>query len=374
MRTRAALLRESPGEWQVEEVELDAPGPGEVLVEMVAAGLCHSDYHLVSGDLVPRHLPLVGGHEGAGIVRQVGPGVTELAEGDHILTSFIPACGHCRWCAMGMQNLCDNGALIGAGTQLDGGYRMHTGDGEDAATMCLLGTFAEWQVLDRLSCVRIAPDVPLDVACLVSCGVQTGLGSATEAGNVRLGDVVVVVGVGGIGMNAVQGAALAGAAHLIAVDPVAEKQQWALEFGATESFPTLAAAGERIAHLTNGQGVDVAILTAGIVTNEMFGAGFQAVRKGGTLVVTGICDHADFGPIPGLNAGNIASLQKRIQGVLYGMKSPREAMPKLLDMYRAGRLKLDELVTSRYALDDINLGYADMAAGRNIRGVLDFRI
>lgn len=372
MRTRAAVLRQVPGDWNIEEVELDDPVDGEVLVEMVATGLCHTDDHFARGDAPSEHLPFVGGHEGSGIVREVGPGVHGLAVGDHIITSFSPACGQCRWCAMGIANLCDNGAFIGAGKQLDGTYRMHTTDGLDVSTMALLGTFAEWQVYDQLSCVKIGKDIPLEVACLVACGVPTGFGSATSAGNVQPGDVVIVAGTGGIGMNAVQGASLSGAAHVIAVDPIADKRKWALDFGATEGFESIRTAAGRVAELTNGQGADVCILTAGLVPNDLLAEGFQAIRKAGTLVVTGICSANENTPVPGVNARTLALLQKRIQGALYGMKSPREAMPMLLDLYRSGRLKLDELVTKVYSLDEINVGYHDMRDGRNIRGVIHF--
>lgn len=372
MKTRAAVLRQAPGEWQIEELELDDPREGEVLVEMVATGLCHSDDHLSQGDVQVGHLPVVGGHEGSGIVRKVGPGVRGLAVGDHIITSFIPACGQCRWCAMGMQNLCDNGALIMIGNQLDGTFRMHAEDGTDVAAMSLLGTFSQWQVYDQTSCVKIGKDIPLEIACLVACGVQTGFGSATTAGNVQHGDVVIVAGVGGVGMNAVQGARESGAAHIIAVDPVEDKRKWALDFGATESFESVAAAMDRVHALTNGQGADVAILTAGLVHNSLIGEGFQAIRKGGTLVVTGVGPAAEDELIPGVNAFGLAMFQKRIQGALYGMKSPREAMPMLLNMYRAGKLKLDELVTQVYSLDEINDAYTAMREGRNIRGVIHF--
>lgn len=373
MKTKAAVLHEAPGTWSVEELELDDPKWGEVLVEMVATGLCHSDDHISHGDIPPEHLPVVGGHEGAGVVRKVGPGVTDFEVGDHVLTSFIPGCGKCRWCASGMQNLCDNGALILIGHQLDGTFRMHTGDGKDVATMSLLGTFSEWQVYDQLSLVKIDNDIPLEVACLVACGVQTGFGSATTAGNVQRGDVVIVAGVGGVGMNAVQGARESGAAHVIVVDPVADKQKWALDFGATESFASFAESAERVAHLTNGQGADVVILTASIVDNGLIGEGLAAVRKAGTVVVTGVSAAAEDGNVPGLNAFHLAMMQKRIQGALYGMKSPREAMPMLLNMYRAGKLKLDELITKTYSLDQINDAYDDMRAGRNIRGVIHFK-
>ncbi len=372
MKTRAAVLRQAPGDWNVEEVELDDPAYGEVLVEMTATGLCHSDDHVSRGDLHVAHLPMVAGHEGAGIVRKVGPGVHGLEPGDHIITSFIPACGQCRWCATGMQNLCDNGGRLLVGNQMDGTFRMHTADGTDIATMCMLGTFAEWQVFDQLSCVKIPQDVPLEAACLVACGVQTGFGSATTAGNVQRGDVVIVAGVGGVGMNAVQGAYLSGAAHVIAVDPVADKRKWALDFGATEGFESILAAMGRVGELTNGQGADVCILTASLVHNELIGEGYQAIRKGGTLVVTGVSPDTENAVIPGLNAITLANFQKRIQGALYGMKSPREAMPMLLNMYRAGKLKLDELVTRVYSLDQINEAYDDMRNGTNIRGVIRF--
>ena len=371
MKTRAALVWDQPGDWKVQEVELDDPGPSEVLVEMFATGLCHSDDHFTSGDITVGGLPLVGGHEGSGVVRQVGAEVHDIAVGDHVITSFIPACGKCRWCATGMQNLCDNGAIILEGTQPAGGYRMHV-DGRDVGTASALGTFAEWQVYDQTSVVKIDPGIPLDVACLVACGVQTGYGSATNAAQVRSGDVVLVIGIGGVGINAVQGAALSGAAHVIAVDLIERKLGWAKQFGATEGFTDIDEAVEFAKSVTNGQGADAAILTAGLVHNDLIGKAYWGIRKAGTVVITGVSPDTEDAPIPGFNAFNMAMFQKRIQGALYGMASPREAMPMLLREYQAGRLKLDELITSRYALDDINQAYADMKAGENIRGVIEF--
>ncbi|MGW0173539.1 NDMA-dependent alcohol dehydrogenase [Rhodococcus sp. NPDC003322] len=370
MRTRAAVLKEQPGAWQVIDVELDDPGFGEVLVEMVATGLCHSDDHMAVGDSPVGHLPFCGGHEGAGIVRKVGAGVRNLNVGDHIVTSFIPSCGTCRWCASGMQNLCDNGALILEGTQLDGGFRMHTTDGEDVATAAMLGTFAEWQVLDEVSCIKVRDDVPLNVACLVGCGVPTGWGSATNGAEVKVGDVVIVMGVGGIGINAVQGAAHAGAAHVIAVDPVAFKREMALKLGATEAYENMEQATEFAKSITNGQGADSAIVTVGVIHGEHVGEAFAAIRKAGTVVVTAQGAVTEVG-MP-INLFEISMYQKRIQGVLFGMGSPREAVPRLLDLYAEGKLHLDELVTRRYTLDQINEAYADMHAGVNIRGVIDY--
>lgn len=372
MKTRAAVLREAPGDWSVEELEIDDPKGNEVLVEMVATGLCHSDDHIAHGDITAGHLPFIGGHEGGGIIRKVGPGVTDFEVGDHVLTSFVPACGKCRWCAMGMQNICDNGALILDGHQMDGTFRLRTADGLEVATSSLLGTFSEWQIYDQMSLLKIDKDIPLEIACLVACGVQTGFGSATTAGDVEAGDVVVIAGVGGVGMNAVQGARESGAAHILVIDPVDDKQKWSLDFGATEAFGSFDDAAGRIAHLTNGQGADVVILTAGLVTNELIGLGLANTRKAGTLVVVGVSSESESGVIPGMNALGMAMFQKKIQGAIYGMKSPREAMPMLLNLYRAGRLKLDELVTNVYTLDEINDAFADMRAGKNIRGVIHF--
>lgn len=370
MQTRAALMTEQPGDWKVCEVALDAPGVGEVLVQMVASGLCHSDDHVATGDITVGHLPLCGGHEGAGIVREVGAGVVGYQPGDHVITSFVPSCGVCRWCATGLQNLCDNGAIILEGAQLDGTFRMHYDD-QDVATMGVLGTFAEWQVYDQLSLVKIRDDVPLGVACLVSCGVPTGWGSAVNAAQVTPGDVVIVQGVGGVGINAVQGARHAGAAHIIAVDPVEFKRVFALSLGATAAFAGIQEATEFARSVTNGQGADSFIITVGLLEGERISEGFRAIRKAGTVVLTTQGSLAAEG-IPGINLFELSMYQKRIQGALYGMGSPRREVPRLLDLYVAGHLKLDELVTRRYPLDDINEAYRDMHAGRNIRGVIEF--
>jgi NDMA-dependent alcohol dehydrogenase len=367
--SRAALLWEQPGQWKVSTVEIDEPKEGEVLVEMVASGLCHSDDHLRTGDVPVEHLPICGGHEGAGIVRQVGPGVYGLEEGDHIITSFVPSCGRCKWCAQGLQQLCDNGALLLKGTQIDGTCRMHL-DGVDIGTMTMLGTFSEWQVLDQLSCVKIRKDVPLETACIVACGVPTGWGSAVNGGMVRPGDVVIVMGVGGVGVNAVQGAAFAGAAHVIAVDPVQFKRDSALKLGATEAFAGMAEATEFAQSITNGQGADSAIVTVGKISGERIAEAFTAIRKAGTVVVTsqGSVTESD---VP-INLFEISMYQKRIQGVMYGMSSPRSTIGNLVDLYAEGILKLDELITRRYRIDDIAQAYQDMHDGVNLRGVINF--
>lgn len=371
MKTRAAVLRDVGKEWEVIELDLDPPKAGEVLVRFVASGLCHSDAHLQTGD-IPVRYPIVGGHEGAGIVESVGPNTEGWEVGDRVVFSFIPGCGRCRWCASGMQNLCDLGAFLLNGTRFDDvtSYRMHTVDGDPVGQMCGLGTFAEVTCVDVDSAVKIGDDVPLEKACLLGCGVGTGWGSAVNSAQVRPGDTVIVMGIGGIGINAVQGAAHAGASHVVAVDPVEFKRRKALELGATEAFADIAEADAFARSVTGGQGADAAIVTVGVTRGEHVGQAFSAVRKAGTVVVTGLGDIAEVG-LP-VSLAELTLFQKRIQGSLFGASSPSADIPRQLQMYRDGRLKLDELVTTEYSLDDVAKGYEDMHAGKNIRGVVRF--
>jgi len=367
MQTRAAILRQVPGTWEVHTVDLDPPRDREVLVRIVASGLCHSDDHFATGDITVGHLPICGGHEAAGVVEAVGPGVSTLREGDHVVTAFIPSCGHCRWCASGMQALCDNGALMLEGTQLDGTFRMHL-DGEDVAQAGLLSAFAEYSVMPEVSCIKISKDVPLEIAALLGCAVPTGWGSAVNAAQVSPGDVVMVVGTGGIGVNAVQGARHAGASRIIAVDPVELKRTTALKLGATDAFADREEATELARSLTNGQGADSVIVCIGVPTGDDVGAAFSAIRKAGTVVLTGAAPDTAVGIPAGLL--ELTMYQKRIQGSLYGGCSPAKDVPRLLDLWQAGQLRLEELVTRTYSLDEINEGYEDLHAGLNVRGVL----
>lgn len=369
MLTRTALLWGTPGKWEVAEVELDPPKADEVLVRLEATGLCHSDDHLATGDVPVAKVPFAGGHEGAGVVEEVGPGVRSLKAGDRIVTSFVPACGHCRWCASGAQNLCDTGARLLAGSQSDGTYRMHL-HGGDVGQMCSISTFSEYSVMPVTSCVQIHAEIPARSACLLGCGVPTGWGSATQAAAVAAGDVVVVMGTGGVGMNAVQGARHVGAAHVLAVDPVPFKRETALRLGATEAFAEIQGAAERARALTNGQGADSAIVTVGVLEGVHVGQAFAAIRKGGTVVVTSAAAATTTGIPVGLL--ELSMYQKRLQGAVYGMGSPAREIPRLVDLYQAGALKLDELVTHTYALDQINEAFEDMHSGRNIRGVVTF--
>src|SRR5215218_979612 len=271
MKTKAAILWEVGKDWSVEEVELDPTKEGEVLVKLAASGLCHSDEHLVTGDL-PFELPIIGGHEGAGVVQEVGTGVSWLAPGDHVVFGFIPSCGRCVSCSTGHQNLCDLGALMGGGKQITDGSSRHHAQGKDLGLMCILGTFSHHTVVNEASCIKIDDDVPLDRACLLGCGVVTGWGSAVYAAEVKPGDTVAVVGAGGIGSNAIQGAKLAGAKRIIAIDPLEFKREKAMEFGATHTASSMAEALPLIQDITWGTMANKVIMTMGVGSGEVIGA------------------------------------------------------------------------------------------------------
>ena len=366
MKTRAALIRELGKPFEIVELDLDEPKPSEVLVRFAAAGLCHSDDHLRTGD-APVRYPIVGGHEGAGIAEKVGAGVTRLAVGDHVVASVIPVCGHCRFCSRGQTNVCDLGRYFVDNCLPDGTFRLHEG-GTDVGQFCLAGSFSQYGVLSESSVMKIDDDVPFEVAALVSCGVPTGFGTAVNAGEVRPGDTTIVYGIGGVGANALQGAAYVGARYVIAVDPVEFKRASALTFGATHAVATAAEAHELALSLTNGVGADQALVTIGVMTEEAVSAAFAAVRKRGTVVLTGVAGPANKTVhVPGFE---LTLFQKRLQGALFGSCNPFDDIPRLLDLYRVGKLKLNELITSRYTLDQVNQGYEDMLVGRNIRGVI----
>jgi alcohol dehydrogenase (nicotinoprotein) len=366
MKTRAAVLRGTNQDFEVIELELDPPKAGEVLIKFAAAGLCHSDEHLRTGDLIPR-FPIVGGHEGAGVIEEVGPGVTRLKPGDHVICSFLPTCGHCRWCASGKSNLCDMGATIMDGCLPDGTYRWHA-DGADFGGMCMLGTFSERAVISENSAVKVDDDLPLDKVVLIGCGVPTGFGSAVHAAQTEPGDTIAIYGVGGIGINSVQGAALAGAVNVVAIDPLANKREMAEKLGATHSCETAEQAHELIQQLTRGVGADKAIVTVGVVDEVVVNHAFNAIRKGGTVVVTGLAD--PMKPTIQISGALLTLFEKRIQGSLFGSGDPFNDIPRMVDLYRAGDLKLDELITQTYTLDEVNQGYRDLIDGKNIRGVI----
>ena len=371
MKTRAAILWERNAPWSVEEIELDPPKAGEVLVKLHASGMCHSDEHIVTGDLAGAtpELPVVGGHEGAGVVLEVGEGVTSLAPGDHVVFGFVPACGRCQWCVTGHSNVCDNAAAFTTGRQIgDGTARHHAADGTDLGLMCLLGTFAEHTVVHESSTVKIDPNWPLDKACLLGCGVVTGWGSAVYAGEVKPGEYVAVIGAGGIGANAIQGARAAGARSIAVIDPVDFKLDMAKRFGATHSYKSIDEALGDVGSSTWGRGFDVIIMTMGVGDGEELGKAFWLGNKRARIVVTNIHPTAEQSiQIP---ASLLTLFEKRIIGSLFGSGNIRYDIPRLFELYTQGQLNLDDLITKTYTLDQINEGYEAMRRGENIRGVL----
>ncbi len=376
MKSKAAVLHGTHQEWQIEEIEVDAPKVGEVIVEWKAAGLCHSDEHLVTGDMVPpgeaaaAMFPAIGGHEGAGVIVEVGPGVTSVAVGDHVSASFVPSCGKCRYCSTGRQNLCDaGGGTFLKGMITDGTSRHHFADGSaDPMLFAKLGTFSQYTCVSTDQVIKVDTDLPLEAVALVSCGVATGWGSATNRAAVAPGDTVVVVGIGGIGINAVQGAAMAGARRVVAVDPIEFKREKAMEFGATETFASMEEALPAVTELTHGMMADKVIMTPGVLYGDLMALGTQLAGKGGTIVVTGIAPMTQTES--SVNLFELAMWNKEIKGTIFGSLNPRADIPRLLDLYRGGQLKLDELITNRYSLEEINDGYQAMRDGTNIRGVV----
>jgi S-(hydroxymethyl)glutathione dehydrogenase/alcohol dehydrogenase len=373
MQTRGAVIRQAPGKYEVVDLEVDDPRDEEVQVQLVATGLCHSDDHVATGDMPVGRFPFAGGHEGAGVVTKAGKNTKGLKEGDHVVFSFLPSCGYCRWCASGMQNLCDLGATLLVGSRWNDpeDFRLKMLDtGEAVAQMCGISTFCATTTVAAASAVKVGDDIPLEVACLVGCGVGTGWGSAVNSAEVRPGDTVIVMGIGGIGINAVQGAKHAGATNVIAVDPVAFKREKAKELGATHAFDSMEEAAELARQFTNGQGADSAIVTVGVTKPEHVAQAFSAIRKAGTCVVTGLGKFNE-GPLP-IAISELTLFQKRLQGAMFGSSNPNWDILRQLQLYRDGVLKLDELVTKTYTLDEIQQGYQDMHDGKNIRGVIHY--
>ncbi|MFW2332681.1 NDMA-dependent alcohol dehydrogenase [Ilumatobacter sp.] len=379
MKCRAAVIHGVGQDWSIEEIEVDPPKTGEVLVKWANAGMCHSDEHLLTGDFVPLPetmeamgidsiFPMIGGHEGAGVIAEVGPGVASVAVGDHVSASFVPSCGSCRYCVTGRQNLCDtSGGTFLPGMITDGTSR-HRGSCGELKLIAKLGTFSEYSCVAESQVIKVDADLPLAAVSLVSCGVATGWGSATNRGNVRPGDTVVVVGIGGIGINAVQGAAMAGAKRVVAVDPVEFKREQAMEFGATDTFASMEEAFPAVTEMTMGQMAEVVIMTPGVLYGDLMNLGTKLAGKGGTIVATAVAPLSQTSA--DINLSEITLWNKEIKGTVFGSLNPRFDIPNLLSMYRAGTLKLDELVTNTYSLDDINVGYQAMRDGENIRGVI----
>jgi S-(hydroxymethyl)glutathione dehydrogenase/alcohol dehydrogenase len=369
MKTRGAILHQVPGKFDVVDLELDEPRQGEIMVKLAASGLCHSDHSMATGTMAVDMMPMCGGHEGAGVVVQVGPNTPNWSEGDHVVLSCLPSCGQCRQCQTGHGNLCDLSAHLMSGARFDDptSFRMSL-NGEPVGQWCGVSTFSEYTTVGTTSAVKIDPGLPLDKACLVGCGVHTGWGSAVNMAEPKPGHTVIIMGIGGIGAFALQGARHAGATNVIAVDPLPFKQEAAQSLGATHACSNMDQATELARGLTDGQGADSAVITVGVLKQEYVAEAFAAIRRGGTVVVTALGDTTEVG-IP-VCLGELTLWQKRLQGSMFGGVAPIFDTKKMLDMYAAGQLKLDEVITTSYSLDQVNQGYQDMLDGKNVRGVI----
>jgi NDMA-dependent alcohol dehydrogenase len=381
MKTRAAVCSGAHEPWKVEQVDVDPPGPHDVLVQMAYAGLCHSDEHLRTGDMVrPPELlaaygvdsmfPMIGGHEGAGIVVEVGSRVESLTVGDHVAASFVPACGHCRWCASGRQHLCDKGATTLAGPMASDGQWRHHLDGRKVNRMGQVGTFSNQVLAGEASWIKIDPEASLRAAALISCGISTGYGSAVNRAKVMPGETVVVVGCGGVGSGAIQGAKLAGASAIVAVDLLPSKVQRAKQIGVTHGASSMLEAVQLLSELTLGVMADVVILTPGLLTGDLIEPAVQLASKDGRIVLTAIAPAAQRDVVLGLS--RFAMYNQSLLGTVFGSTSPRIQVPNLLRLYGEGLLDVDALITQEYSLDEVQNGYDDLANGANVRGVLRF--
>lgn len=372
MRTRAAVLREMglPRPYAesrplaIEELELDPPGPGELLVEVRAAGLCHSDLSVINGDR-PRPTPMALGHEAAGVVAGTGAGVDDLAPGDHVVMVFVPSCGHCPTCAAGRPALCEPGNAANiAGEMLAGGRRLRL-DGAPVNHHLGISAFAEHAVVSRRSVVRIDPGLPLEQAALFGCAVQTGVGAVVNTARVPPGASVAVVGLGGVGLNAVMAARLAGAGHIVALDLLDAKLALAGELGAGDTF----AAGEdgvaeRVRELTGG-GVDFAFETAG--SAAALELAYEVTRRGGTTVSVGLA-HPD--ERLSIQQARVVTEERTLKGSYVGSCVPVRDVPRFIELFRGGRLPVDRLLDERVGLDDLNAAFDRLAEGRAVRQVL----
>ncbi|MFI5778630.1 zinc-binding dehydrogenase [Nocardia sp. NPDC051570] len=367
---RAAVFRGVDAPLAVERITLDPPGPTEVRVRMAAVGLCHTELHVLRGEQAVGMTPMVLGHEGAGIVEAVGDRVHDIVVGDHVALTWLPACGRCSACAKGNHHRCVESSRITAGPQLDGTYRRRDRTGAEVGGFCLVGAFAEQTVVDQASVVVVDRGLPFEVVALAACGVPGGFGAVTHAAGVRPGDSVLVIGAGGTGMSAIQAARLSGAGRIIAADVQEWKLAQAERFGATDTV--VVRAPDELAHqvveLTGGTGVDYAFVCVG--ADDALPQAIRATAKGGTIVITGLIpssvDRISVAPIE-LQRG-----QKTVIGSAYGSISQRVGIPEVLRHYESGRLDIAGLVSRSYRLDDIATAYEDLAAGRNLRGMLRF--
>lgn len=372
MKVRAAVLREMglPAPYatskplRIEEVELAAPGPGELLVKISAAGLCHSDLSVIDGQR-PRVMPMVLGHEAAGIVVETGPDTPGFAKGDQVVFAFVPSCGHCDPCASGRAALCEPGAKANtAGTLLSGAHRWHGARQETLNHHLGVSAFAEMTVVSARSAVRIEQPLPPQIAALFGCAVMTGVGAVVNTAQVRPGESVVIFGLGGIGLAALLGAVAAGANPIVAVDVVPAKLELAKSLGATHVIAANADTVAAVREATRG-GADHAIETVG--HEQVLVQAYQATRRGGATITVGLPHPQKMFSIP---AVSLVAEERTIKGSYMGSAVPSRDLPRYIALYRAGRLPVDRLLTHTLRLDELNAGFDRLAQGEAVRQVV----
>jgi alcohol dehydrogenase len=350
----------------IEEIELDPPGYGEVLVRIGAAGLCHSDLSVIEGNR-PRPMPMALGHEAAGVVEKVGPGVDDLKAGDHVVMVFVPSCGHCLPCAEGRPALCEPGAAAnGAGTLLSGERRLHR-NGSDVHHHLGVSAFAEYATVSRRSLVKIDKELPLEEAALFGCAVLTGVGAVINTARVAAGSSVAVVGLGGVGLSSLLGAIAAGARRVVAVDLSDDKLGLARQLGATDTFnPKSPDAIDSIKSATAG-GVEFAFEMAGSV--RAMDLAYKITRRGGTTVTAGLPPPDQNFALPQVN---LVAEERTVKGSYIGTCVPGRDLPRYIELYRRGRLPVDRLMSGRLKLDEINVGFDRLREGQAVRQVVVF--
>jgi alcohol dehydrogenase len=350
----------------IEDVDLAPPGPGEVLVKIAAAGLCHSDLSVINGDR-PRPTPMLLGHEASGIVEEPGAGVTDLAKGDHVVMVFVPSCGHCLPCAEGRPALCEPGAAANtAGTLLSGARRLSR-NGQPIHHHMGCSAFAEYATVSRRSLVKIDPALPLDEAALFGCAVLTGVGAVVNTAKVAAGQTVAVIGLGGVGLAALIGALSAGASRVVAIDLADDKLTLAKSLGATDTFNARSDTCVDEIKAATGGGVDFAFELAGSV--KAMELAYKITRRGGTTVTAGLPPPTHMLPIPQVN---LVAEERTIKGSYIGTCVPVRDLPRYVALYRQGRLPVDRLLTGRLKLDEINLGFDRLREGKAVRQVVVF--
>lgn len=367
MKARAAVLHGAGQKLDVREVEVADPQPGEVLVRMAAGGVCHSDLHVMQGHLMAS-LPAILGHEGSGVIAAVGRGVTSVKPGDHVLPLWRLSCGDCEYCANGRPALCPAGMQIRMSGRLADGTSRFSLDGREVRHFAGVSTFSEYSVIPERAVLKIPDDIPLEKAALLGCGVITGVGAVFNCARVKPGSSVAVFGAGGVGLNVVQGAAIAGAERIIAVDLLDGKLELARTFGATHTVNgSRGDAVEQVRGLTGGRGVDYAFEVVGLPKTVR--QAYDSLAKRGMAVVVGVAPATAEVPVPLLP---MVFEERVLAGSIYGSAVPRIDIPKLIDLYRAGKLKLDELLTRTYPLEQINAAYEALERGEVARSVVIF--